>query len=643
MGSYDNVQTEFVAIVLAATVGSRLFPLTEYSSGGIPKHLLEVAGVPILQRLLHELDRCGFMECVVAIAHEDSQTLEFIQRELKRQQEQIDGTTDGQSEWREISSPSKAQNGAPQGSGSTSTSSTPGANSSSTPGGGDGGTPSDPTSVDSSQDSTIASICFQLEIAKRLKVTIVRLAEDCQGSVGAISQIEELEVITPKSHVVILPGDLVLLDGMQPPQQQQQPSVLMDLVHAHRRAQSCPTGAAAAACTLLLTDVGEQDENGAPLKESAKLKKGGFAREEDDIEYIAVSYPSNSVANETTPRIVWKQSKLEAEEDQDMTGASPKLQLAKPRLRLGDVTKVRTDWTDVHVYVLSPWLRRLIEVRNKLDDNKMEEKPLSLISLTDDLLPLLITRQFLSIQEAFGSKMESVAQVEELLKSLESTGDFGLFAPSSSPLLTRESSATTSSPTMHRLVDRNSPGSLSPPGAMSAQPPSSPAKAPFSVQAHIQKSAFRSSTISAYIYVTKEMVSRALSLPQQGNSTPLLSSKDLLMLPSNSSIRHKFQTIVLPGSTVGDKATFKSTVVGRHCTLGNKCRLNNVILLDNVTLGDNVSLQNTVIGRGAVLGDNCSLNDCQVAPGKTLPARTKAKNEALSDDDEDRAAKLGFV
>ena len=598
---YENAHNEFVAVVLAATVGTRLFPLTDSSS--IPKHLLEVAGLPILQRLLHQLESSGFVECVVAISHEDQHTIEFIKQEIKRQRAE---STDKKTSWKQIIPSSLNTITAALGSAPGS------ANASSVPQPSSERPASHPSGPNPSQDLSSASICFHLNIADRLNVTFVRLGEDCQGSVDALNEIEVLGIIAPKAHVVVLPGDLVLLEGNNAQSQ----SVLMDLVHSHRHSQS---SSIAAACTILLSDVGEQDENGVPLKESSKLKKGGFARDEDDIEYVALSYPNTAG---TAPRVVWKQSKLEAEEDKDMTGATPKLVLPKPRLRLGGITKVRTDWTDVHVYVLSPWVRRLIVVRKGSDENQME-KTLSLISLADDLLPLLISRQFLSIQEAFGSKMDPT-HVEELLKSLQSTSDFGLFTSPVSHFMGAEG---VSSGTTPKSFDYSS-------GPVSVANTSADTKANrlFSVQAHIQKSAFRSATIAAYIYVNREMVSRALAIAPHGS--PDLSSSDLLMLPPTSSIRHKFHSVILPESQIGEKVTFKSTVVGRKCTLGNKCRLNNVILLDSVTLGDNVSLQNTVVGRGVTIGDNCSLNDCQVAPGKVIPSGTKAKSEAFSDDAE---------
>ena len=51
-------------------------------------HLLPVAGIPICKRLLHQLEQCGLVECVVSIAQEDEQTAAFLYQELIKQQQQ---------------------------------------------------------------------------------------------------------------------------------------------------------------------------------------------------------------------------------------------------------------------------------------------------------------------------------------------------------------------------------------------------------------------------------------------------------------------------------------------------------------------------------------------------------------------------
>lgn len=292
---------EFLALILAATAGARLYPLASVSH---PKHLFPVAGITLLVRQLRVLAATDFSECVIALAHSDKHTANSLKE------------------------------------------------------------------VEGIQQLTTNS--FQLN--KSLKLTLHHLPENCSGSLQALRNVDEASIIPPSSHVVIIPGDLVVTDI----------SVLKNLANTHRRCSS--EEGEKTACTMLLADVGEEDENGIPLKESSKAKKNGFSREEDQIEYIALSL-------DNTPRVVWKQSKIDVEEDEDMVGTSPKLILPKPRLRSG--ARVRTDWYDVHVYVLSPWIRHLCAARS------------SLVSLQGDLIPLLVDSQFQGVESAFGDQSEA--------------------------------------------------------------------------------------------------------------------------------------------------------------------------------------------------------------------------------------------
>lgn len=169
---------EFAAVILAATTGARLFPLT---SPDMPKHLLPIAGVPAVLRLLHSVAASGFTQCVVALASSDSTTMALLKQDI-------------------------------------------------------------------GQDTM-----FQA-----MKVTLLPLSEDCVGSAEALRQASEL--ISEKSNMVVIPGDLVVMET----------SVLSKLVNAHRQS-NLPPNNLSTACTMLLANVGEQDENGIPLKESSKV------------------------------------------------------------------------------------------------------------------------------------------------------------------------------------------------------------------------------------------------------------------------------------------------------------------------------------------------------------------------------------
>jgi NDP-sugar pyrophosphorylase family protein len=503
VATFKNTAPEFVAVVMAGTVGARLFPMT---SPQHPKHMMPICGVPVVFRLLRCLEASGFSECVIAIAQDDDVTIPALTKEEQG--------------FREVAS---------------------------------------------KPNLVVQSTSTQM------KVTVLRIGE-CPGSVEVLRQVEGAAVIPKSSNIVVFPGDLVVFEA----------SAIQKLVDTHRQGlttKAKPT----TACTMLLADVGEEDEHGVPLKESAKQKKGGLAREEGDIDYIALSYTSTD-APVHPPRVVWKQSKIDVESDEGV-GDTPKLVLPKPRLRHG-VTRVRTEWSDLHVYAFAPWVRRLILSRKNLE------------SIQCDLLPLLIARQFQGVVSAFGSKADKEI-LDDVLRTDPSLGSLG-----------KPEGVNYDSP-------RSSINTLSAMGNSGEQNPE------FSILAHVQNSALRASTIASYLYASKDVVTRAIQDP----------SDPCLFMPVETSVSAKFHSVVLPENNVGDKKlTFKSSCVGRRCNLGDKCRLNNVVIMDDVTVGDNAILQNTIIGAGCKIGDNCNLNDCQVSPGKVIPSGTKAKSESFLDE-----------
>ena len=179
------------ALILAATHGSRLFPMT---STEMPKHLLPVAGIPCILRLLESL--AFIPQIVMAISPDDSATVPLLQSTLSPEQ-----------------------------------------------------------SAEQQQLQHKDEKSMTISINGRLKtITVVKLGTHRFGPVDVLREIEEKQIIHPSTRIVVFPGDLVFLDKN-----------VMDLDALLRP----PT---ASDCIVLLVDVGEVDENGVPLKESAKVR-----------------------------------------------------------------------------------------------------------------------------------------------------------------------------------------------------------------------------------------------------------------------------------------------------------------------------------------------------------------------------------
>jgi hypothetical protein len=281
---------EFVAVILAATAGTRLFPLTsegddehEHGGGGLggddefdalpqvsdggeeggdggsdaemqsgmeaavgasrredddptaPKHLLPVAGTSILRRLLGSVASAGFSRCVVAVAASDN---ELTVKSILSEEVSLAGSSSavgGSSMSRVSDHVLRLTVGDTSASG--------------------GGKRSKASAAGAS---------------KSMDISIVTLDANCGGSADAIRHLSNSGAVPVNSHLVVIPGDLVLASSLG------DGGSLRLLADAHRRGQQFMEGAVASfappACTLLLSDVGDEDENGMPLKESAKVR-----------------------------------------------------------------------------------------------------------------------------------------------------------------------------------------------------------------------------------------------------------------------------------------------------------------------------------------------------------------------------------
>jgi MurNAc alpha-1-phosphate uridylyltransferase len=64
------------AMILAAGLGTRLRPLTDH----IPKALIEVNGIPLLERVIQRLKFCGFHDIIINVHHFAEHIIEFLQQ-----------------------------------------------------------------------------------------------------------------------------------------------------------------------------------------------------------------------------------------------------------------------------------------------------------------------------------------------------------------------------------------------------------------------------------------------------------------------------------------------------------------------------------------------------------------------------------
>jgi Nucleoside-diphosphate-sugar pyrophosphorylase involved in lipopolysaccharide biosynthesis/translation initiation factor 2B, gamma/epsilon subunits (eIF-2Bgamma/eIF-2Bepsilon) len=235
----------------------------------MPKHLLPLAGRPILFHLVEHCEKIGMTQIIIAIGSEDHQ-LGMTQRSLLSM---MRGCTTHPPDAHSVLQA-----------------------------GGD----SIDAATDLSPPTSSSSDGWQYGNAR---IVIVPLPADCGGSADALRHVVSSNVIrstlSGKNHVMVLPADLVLYghlgreseDAIMKKARDSSSSGSMGV--CHHTADTTPESAAGSilfwnalgslanvhrreyraglkkgmplAMTLLLADVGEEDESGIPLKESAKV------------------------------------------------------------------------------------------------------------------------------------------------------------------------------------------------------------------------------------------------------------------------------------------------------------------------------------------------------------------------------------
>jgi len=704
---------EYVAIILAATQGARLFPLTSEYPDGMPKHLLPISplnsttnnnnnsnssdkeegvgGATLLQRLLIKTYNSGFEMVIIAINKEDDMTLPFL---LGKNDDNNIGLCKLLSKENETLVSNVLQDDVVtdlefHGSQSSiNSSSSDGAQSSSKKG-----------------KSTSSSAQQQ----RWMHVRVVHLPDTCHGSADALrflSKDHQINNITTNSdnedqndnestkyqsyiprtsHAVVMPGDLIMEGDLLTSSQANNSKQGYDgndifslLVQEHRRWNACDNSdcsSSSSACTMLLTNVGAEDKEGVPLKESSKAKTGLLSREEEDMEYIglsseicpplsgslASSLSSSSHCLDPSRRVVLKRSKIEVEEDEG-TGSTPKITVSKSRLHsTGSIKRtsskgalaqilggglsmsstatkdhsptisLRTDLHDVHVYVISNWVVfDLLHARPAMQ------------SFQNEVLPLLISRQYRGVEAAFGPTAwkveENRERLHKVLKELdgEISGN-NVVCDKVSKLLGMYASGKMSGGLGRFIpndmeVDDHQLDSTTPKEADHVSsllgPPAFPdTKHQFAVSAQVlsreaSSLTLRACTLPSLLYGCSATTSSTLKLD------PAVSSS---IVASGSKLSTKFNSILMSGCTLGEKVQTKACTIGKNVVLGDRTKLNNVLVMDGVKIGSNVVLQNSIVGVGATIGDNCNLKDCQVGPGAVVAIGTKTteKGESL--------------
>lgn len=293
------------AVILASSEGSRLFPMT---TKDIPKHLLPLAGIPSIVRLLESLG--AFSQIVIAIAEDDTKTLPTLLGTNNNTDKAVASLVKG-----------------PEEEGQTSLSS--------------------------------STSCWELssQLKKGQRIHLVKLpSQDCYGSIDALRIIEDTKLIHPETRIVVFPGDLVLL--------KKDAAFWNPLIR--------PASEDVACTAVLVDVLEQDEHGLPLKESAKAKRGGLSRDKEDieyiALSFPQNGSSSSSPQQSSLPRIALKKSKLDVETDEDMTGSTAKLVIPKSRLRgrgFAEQLVIRTEWSDVHVYSFAPWVRQLFMARTR--------------------------------------------------------------------------------------------------------------------------------------------------------------------------------------------------------------------------------------------------------------------------------------
>lgn len=88
-------------------------------------------------------------------------------------------------------------------------------------------------------------------------------------------------------------------------------------------------------------------------------------------------------------------------------------------------------------------------------------------------------------------------------------------------------------------------------------------------------------------------------------------------------------SLIGDGVRIGDRASIKKCVVGRHCNIGKGAKLTGCILWDWVTVEDNARLENVILCGNVRIGEKAQIKDCEFGPGFEAKPGAVIKGERL--------------
>ncbi|WVR04509.1 hypothetical protein IAU60_001513 [Kwoniella sp. DSM 27419] len=88
-------------------------------------------------------------------------------------------------------------------------------------------------------------------------------------------------------------------------------------------------------------------------------------------------------------------------------------------------------------------------------------------------------------------------------------------------------------------------------------------------------------------------------------------------------------SLIAEGTRVGERASIKKCIIGRHCNIGRGAKLTGCVLWDFVTVEENARIENTILCSNGRIGEKAQIKDCEFGTGFEAKPGVVLKGERL--------------
>ncbi|CAD6573277.1 MAG: hypothetical protein TREMPRED_000764 [Tremellales sp. Tagirdzhanova-0007] len=99
--------------------------------------------------------------------------------------------------------------------------------------------------------------------------------------------------------------------------------------------------------------------------------------------------------------------------------------------------------------------------------------------------------------------------------------------------------------------------------------------------------------------------------------------------PLSSSAQISPDSLLGEGTRVGDRASIKKCIVGRHCNIGRGAKITGCVLWDFVTVEENARVENAILCSYVRIGEKAVIKDCEFGTGFEAKPGVALKSERL--------------